>query len=207
MDVMDFFQDNMSLIDNNKLTIPKEILLDLARESIKTYLVTGKKADFSNLVKVYPEISASYGSFVTVCIDGLLRGCVGKLEGEKPIYQDIIDNAIDAAFNDIRFPPVKAEELDTLHLEISILGKLNRLEYKNENYLLKKLAKEKVGVVLIYMGKKATLLPQVWEKVSDPKQFLAELTMKAGFTNDVWKEEDCRLLTYQAYIIKDCQSP
>lgn len=179
------------------------VLFKIARESIKTYLISGKKADFTEVIKVYPQLLQKQGSFVTVYVEGNLRGCVGKIEGDGPLYKDITDNAVDAAFFDTRFMPVRSEEIPKLHIEISLLEKPKKLDYSDENDLLTKLSAKKEGVLLQFMGRRSTFLPQVWEKIPNAKNFLKELAHKGGFAEDIWKEKDCQIFTYSTLVLKE----
>lgn len=176
----------------------KKKLLELANNAIVSYLILHRKPNNINEKKLAPVFLKPRGSFVTVEVNGLLRGCIGQLESGEPLYKDIVNNAIEAAFYDWRFESLSKEDLAGLKIEISLLTKPKKLEFKDVNELLKILEKQKPGVVLQKGFHKATFLPQVWEKVFDAEQFLTELSLKAGLNADAWK--DCEIFTYQAEV-------
>jgi AmmeMemoRadiSam system protein A len=136
-----------------------------------------------------PEITKKdRGCFVTLTKSGVLRGCIGYIEGIKPLFEAIIDNAKNAAMSDPRFPEVTPEELHDIRIEISVLTPPEPLEYKDPQDLLNKLVPGQDGIILQSGFHQSTYLPQVWEHFSNQKvDFLEELSLKGGMPKDGWK--------------------
>ena len=157
-------------------------------------LVLSKNAIASELLSVplhipsiSPKLKEKRACFVTLTINGQLRGCIGHILPIQELYKDIIENAKSAAYEDPRFPPVKKEELDNLIIEISILTIPKPFPYQTIEELLSYLGKEKPGVILSKGLNRATFLPQVWDDLPDPRSFLSNLALKAGLSPDAWK--------------------
>jgi len=159
-------------------------LLKLARSAIESQF-NGKKN------RVSDEIKKKYGEkkacFVTLTENGDLRGCIGSLEAHQELWKDVIDNAINAGFNDYRFEPLEEEELENIKVEISILSKPVKLGI-GKNVFDK--IDNKMGIILKHNKGSATFLPQVWEQISNKQVFLEELSMKAGLFKDDWKDSE-----------------
>ena len=173
----------------------KKEMLALARSAIKNRLEKGKAP------KINPDDLGQYLKekgcvFVTITLNGNLRGCIGHLTATKALYRDIIENAVSAAFDDPRFMPLQPYELDKIKIEISVLSAPQKLDYKDSSDLLNKLTPLKDGVILSKGLYKATYLPQVWESLSDKEAFLSSLCMKAGLDPDAWHKSDLMVETY-----------
>jgi len=125
-------------------------------------------------------------SFVTLKLNGVLRGCVGSAEPHRPLVHDVAHNAHAAAFGDTRFPPLSSNEFDRLTLGISILGPLSSIDASDEADLIAQLVPGKDGLVLTDKGRRGLYLPQVWEMLPDPRNFVAHLKVKAGLPQDCW---------------------
>ncbi len=137
------------------------------------------------------------GTFVTLKKKGALRGCIGNLTASESILESVKRNAISAAFQDPRFPPLKARELDQIDIEISILTEPQPLAYTDSVDLLSKLRVDIDGVIIRHGGASATFLPQVWEQLPRKEDFLNHLCQKAGLTSDMWRTSKLKVLTYQ----------
>lgn len=174
----------------------KEILLSLARESIKYGLENVKMANLKNNKNLSPEVKIKAATFVTLTIKGELRGCIGKLLPTQPMYLDVIENAYYAAFEDTRFDPLSSDEFKKIEIEISILSKPQKLEFSGVEELLKILNNKKPGVILMNGDNQATFLPQVWESLQGPKTFLTELSLKAGLSPNDWMLNNTEFYTY-----------
>jgi AmmeMemoRadiSam system protein A len=122
---------------------------------------------------------------------------VGALEPYQSLVEDVREHAIAAAFQDYRFPPVQANEIKDIEIEISYLTRPEKLDYKNPNELPKILRPNIDGVVLRDGMKRATFLPQVWDKIPDPEEFLEQLCMKMGSPADLWRRKKLDVMTYQ----------
>lgn len=150
-----------------------------------------------------PALLVQAATFVTLKIDGKLRGCIGNLEPVGPLWEGIRDNAINAALNDYRFSPLTPEELPAVHLDISILSQPQPLQYDEPDDLLKKLRPGIDGVILRDGHRSATFLPQVWQQLETPDQFLDHLCLKAGVLKNAWRQKKLSILTYQVQCFEE----
>jgi AmmeMemoRadiSam system protein A len=129
-------------------------------------------------------------AFVTLEIDGALRGCIGSLEPVDPLAADVARNAFKAAFQDPRFPPLSDRELDRLDLKISVLGPPVPVPAHTEAELLAALEPGLDGLILeLPPLHRSTFLPQVWDSLPEGRAFLAHLRQKAGLPSDFWSSE------------------
>ena len=174
----------------------REKLLKLARDTIASQ-VHGQEAPDVDLDAASEDLRREAACFVTLTKHGQLRGCIGSLEARQPLALDVRDNAIGAAFRDPRFPQVSAEELDDLHVEISVLSHPEPLSYDSPQDLIAKLRPGIDGVVIERGWNRATFLPQVWEKLPDPHQFLQHLCQKAYLPANVYSQPGLDVYTYQ----------
>lgn len=163
-------------------------MLRLARESIIHGLETGAPLKVSN--KDYPPaLQAKRACFVTLTQAGQLRGCIGHLEPIQSLVEDVVENAYAAAFRDPRFPTLATEELPDTHIEISVLGPPQPLDFDSEEDLLQQIRPGVDGLILATPdGHRGTFLPSVWESLPEPGQFLAHLKLKAGLPSDYWAD-------------------
>src|SRR5581483_2329641 len=180
----------------------KKILLRLAREAME-HGVRHEKLPPLNLDSLTPPLKAHGASFVTLTVDGNLRGCIGALEPYQPLAQDVREHAIAAALEDPRFPPVTPSELDQIEVEVSRLTVPERLEYKDAEDLLAKLRPNIDGVVLLDGVRRATFLPQVWEKIPEKADFVDNLCYKMGGAPDTWRRKHLDVLIYQVEAFRE----
>ncbi len=180
----------------------RDYLLNLARRTLETHYQNGKTLSVDKS-EVPEKLKQERGVFVTLEKNGQLRGCIGYILPNSPIYQAVIENALNAALNDNRFTPVTADELDELTIEISILTLPAELEVSNSSDYLKKLRPEVDGVIIKQDSYQSTYLPQVWEDLSSPEEFLSSLCQKAGLSSDCWQEPETKLFIYQAEVFKE----
>ncbi|PWB52401.1 MAG: hypothetical protein C3F13_11610 [Anaerolineales bacterium] len=171
-------------------------LLSLARQTIENHL-RGHKVPALDFERLSPQLRADGASFVTLTYRGYLRGCIGSLEPIQSLAEDVREHALDAAFQDYRFPPVQLKEMNEIEIEISYLTRPEPLKYTDSDDLLRKIRPNMDGVVIRDGVRRATFLPQVWEKVPDPEEFLEQLCMKMGAPADTWKRKKLEVLTYQ----------
>lgn len=171
-------------------------LLDLARRTV-TGIVEERKLPGLEPEGVPAELTEPRGCFVTLTKEGRLRGCIGTIYPQRPLYQAIIHAAASAAVADRRFPHVQPHELGQIEIEVSVLSLPRRLEFDSPEELLKKLRPGVDGVVLRVGGKESTYLPQVWEQLPEKEAFLSRLAEKAGLGASDWKSKDARILVYQ----------
>ncbi len=142
-----------------------------------------------------PRLSKPGASFVTLTRNGELRGCIGSLEAKCPLRADIEANATAAAFRDPRFAPLTRREYPDTAIEISLLSPTEPLAVTDEQHAWTTLRPGVDGVVLEFGGNRSTFLPQVWEQLPEPAQFLAHLKRKAGLPADFW-HDSLRLSRY-----------
>ena len=190
------------MIDAFISEIDKKKLLEIAREAItctvrNEQLVKIKLQEYSQLLR------DPGASFVTLTIQGKLRGCIGTLEANQPLVLDVQEHAVAAAMEDYRFPVVREEELQLISIEISRLTPVQLVDYSTHEDLISKIRVSVDGVLIRANGRRATFLPQVWEKVPDPEQFLSQLCMKMGAPPDLWREKHLQIYTYQVEKFKE----
>ncbi len=178
----------------------QDFLLKLARATVESYVNDSKipSADNLELTQIMKE---SRGCFVTLNENGALRGCIGDIIPERPLYDCIIGNAVNAAVNDPRFPPVSIDELSSLDIEISVLTLPYELDYSSPDDLLSKLRPNIDSVVLRSGFRSSTFLPQVWEMFDSKENFLVALCRKQGSPDDCWK--NAKVLVYQAQVFHE----
>lgn len=159
-------------------------LLVLARDAIA--------AHFGGVARIFSQVDAldePAATFVTLMLDGELRGCIGSLEAHRPLKADVRENAIAAAFRDPRFPPLKAHELPRIRVEVSLLTPPEPLAVSCEEELRHRLRPGEDGIIFRVGQRRATFLPQVWEQLPTPGLFMARLKEKAGFPADYWSKD------------------
>ena len=174
----------------------KRTLLQIARRSLEL-AVRGEKLPPLDETALTPHLMESGASFVTLTVGGDLRGCIGALEPYQPLALDVREHAIAAALEDPRFPRVQPKELPQIEIEVSRLTIPAPLEYNDAEDLLTNLRPGVDGVILRDGFRKATFLPQVWEKIPDTAAFLANLCYKMGAAPDTWKRKHLEVLVYQ----------
>ena len=175
----------------------KEYLLKLARESIDTYLRTGKRMELSPKSVPAKSMTENGACFVTLRIGPQLRGCIGTLEAHRPLVFDVIENALCSAFEDPRFHPLRPDELQKATISISVLSAPKPFPVKDAADLLKKLVPGKHGLIIQKGYSRATFLPAVWEELKGKEEFLSHLCMKAGLDADAW--HDTKGIEFFAY--------
>ncbi len=173
----------------------RAFLLNLARDVISA-TATGE-------IPRSPEyfsgtLSTNLGVFVTLHKSGELRGCIGFVEGLRPLQDAVIEMAQSAAFNDPRFAPVSSEELDDLELEISVLSPIEELIDIDEIEI------GKHGLIIEQGFYKGLLLPQVaTENFWDKTEFLQHTCRKAGLPIDAWQNEKTKISAFSAEIFSE----
>ena len=140
-------------------------------------------------------LAAPGASFVTLHLDGELRGCIGSIQARRPLGDDVTHNARAAAFRDPRFPPVTADEMPRLDVEVSVLSPRQVMEVRDEAEALAALRPGIDGLYFEFHDLAATFLPQVWQSIPEPADFLGELKRKAGLPPRFW-HPDVRLSRY-----------
>ncbi len=138
----------------------------------------------------YPRaLRAKHASFVTLKVEGALRGCIGRSRACKALVADVAANAYAAAFEDDRFAALTADEIDGVDVTVSVLGDPEPLQFASEAELLATLRPGIDGVILECGSRRALFLPDVWETLPEPLEFLAQLKVKAGLEPDHWSSD------------------
>lgn len=169
-------------------------LLDAARHSIRQSL-DGKPAAFRHR-NGDPVLRAVRASFVTLKRRGALRGCIGNLDAKQELLEDVMQNAKLAAYDDPRFPPLRAAEFEDLHIEISVLSGNQPVAARNRDELLQALRPGTDGLIVQEGERRATFLPAVWASLPDAGEFYAQLMCKAGLSASHWSPA-LRFFRYQ----------
>jgi AmmeMemoRadiSam system protein A len=181
----------------DKLTLEEQqTLLRTARQAMECG-VRREKLPPVDEAALSSHLRENGASFVTLTIRGELRGCIGALEPRQPLVQDVREHAIAAALDDPRFPPVSEDELSRIQIEVSRLTRPVPLEYENADDLLSKLRPHVDGVILRDGFRRATFLPQVWEKIPDRAEFLNYLCHKMGTDENAWRARRMEVFIYQ----------
>jgi AmmeMemoRadiSam system protein A len=192
----------------NLTEIQGQLLVKLARHTILKKLTAKsdqKKLDPQQNGLTDNIFQTHLGTFVTLKIKGQLRGCIGNLTATESVLESVKRNATNAAFHDPRFASLTAAELERTKIEVSILTNPRRLEYSDYQDLIRKLRVNVDGVILRKDQASATFLPQVWEQLPRPEDFLSHLCQKAGFSPDTWKRSELEVLTYQVQSFEEEQ--
>jgi len=157
------------------------VLLSIARQSIKSSWSGSSVAPPKDAWLDEPG-----ATFVTLMKTGELRGCVGSLLATRPLRIDVERNARAAAFEDSRFSPVCETEFGSIDIEVSRISSLEPISFANEGELLETLRPGIDGVLLEHGWNRGTFLPQVWQQLPEPRQFMDQLKLKAGLPAGFW---------------------
>jgi AmmeMemoRadiSam system protein A len=177
-------------------------LLFVARKTIQEALIERNTKEPSPSVES-PKYLERRGTFVTLTVDGALRGCIGHIIPQESLIEGVRINAINAALHDPRFRPLSRNELQKIRIEVSILTEPEPLSFSDANDLSMKLRPGIDGVILKKSFHQATFLPQVWEQLPDKSSFLSHLCMKAGLDGDAWKKERIDVYIYQVQAFEE----
>jgi hypothetical protein len=178
-----------------------EVLIRLARAAIGGIFGLGHPVDESHAF-----LRERAATFVTLTRQGRLRGCMGTLEAQRPLLEDVRANAKAAAFLDPRFEPLTQTEFTTTRVEISLLSQCEPLEFASETEAVARVRPGIDGLILEHGGRRGTFLPQVWDQISDPAEFLRQLKRKAGLEPGFWAE-DVLLLRYTVVKFREEEIP
>ena len=195
------------LIDPSDEAIPfsseeKERLLNLARATIGFYFEHRRRATPDDLnIACTAGMRVIAGAFVTLHLDGQLRGCIGELDPDRSLCDVVIDHALNAAFKDPRFPPLTQEEWKRIHVEISVLSPPRPVESWRDIEI------GVHGVILRHGRASAVFLPQVaTEQGWDRKTMLDHLALKAGLPAGAWRDEGAQFSVFMATVFGEEQS-
>ncbi len=174
----------------------RQLLLELAYQAVKS-TAEGSEIPAVDLDHLPENVRQPGATFVTLSIDGALRGCIGTTQVKQALAVDVIERARAAASRDPRFPPVTPAEVPNLEIEVSRLTVPQALHFSSPQELLEKLKLSQQGVILKSGLQRATFLPQVWDRVNDPQTFLELLCQKAALHRDAWQSSEIQIETYQ----------
>lgn len=177
------------------------VLLSIAKNAILLEFDESFSYDKARVLETYPSLKEIAATFVTLEYDHHLRGCIGSIIAHRTLYDDIVKNAVAAAFEDPRFHPLNDGEFPHISIEVSLLSSPELLEYENFTDLLTKVEPFIDGLILRHKGHHGTFLPQVWEQLKSPKEFLEHLCIKAGLSPAVYDEHPL-IYRYRVETIK-----
>ncbi len=180
----------------------QSVLLTLARDSIIEVLEAKRIIDSKLLIQEHPLLSEKIATFVTITINNELRGCIGSLQPDRRLIDDIIANAKSAAFEDPKFPPITTSEYLRCTVEISILTPAQKVEYSTIEDLKEHINVGSDGVILSHDGQSATFLPQVWSELPQFDDFFNALCTKASLHSHCLCMHP-EIYTYQVNTAKD----
>ena len=167
----------------------RDRLLDAARKSLEFGSRYGRAPPLRSLSDVPAPLRAMRASFVTLRIDGRLRGCIGTACARRPLLHDVVGNAYRAGFEDGRFRPVSEEEVARIEIETSVLSTPRPIRHRGEDDLARQLNPDIDGLVLRSGEHQGVFLPGVWERVPNADRFLQFLKNKAGLDADSWPDD------------------
>jgi uncharacterized protein len=176
----------------------QQLLLQIARAALSA-AAARQPAPSVQAASLPSALTARGACFVTLTEGGQLRGCIGGLHAERPLYADVQQHTAQAALNDPRFLPVTPAEVPAIAIEISVLTAPQPLAYTDAADLVHKLRPHVDGVVLSQGRRRATFLPQVWERAPEPEQFLDLLCDKLGLRPSTWRRAHLGVETYQVF--------
>ena len=175
----------------------KKFLLEIARKTIETYAREGRRPELPSPEEVSENLCSRRGAFVTLHKRGMLRGCIGVFAGRGPLYQTVSEMAIASGWEDPRFPPLDASELDEIEIEISVLSPLQPARPEE-------IEVGKHGIYITKGFSRGVLLPQVAVEYGwDRETFLAQTCLKAGLHPDAWKEPDTKIEIFTAEVFSE----
>lgn len=179
------------------------ILLEIVRTTLEM-ATAGQAPPLPDLQTLPEALREPRACFVTLHTrDGELRGCTGTLTARRPLAHEVSYIAIQTAFHDPRFAPLRAEELPDIQVEISVLTPPVELPFKTPEELPHLLRPHVDGVILAIGERRATFLPQVWERAPDPEEFLDLLCHKMGLPARAWLLQGVKVYIYQAIVIQE----
>jgi len=172
-----------------------KVLVAIAKDAIEAKL-NNKELEFAKY-DGFTFLQEPLATFVTLTIDGDLRGCIGSLIATRPLIEDLIHNAKAAAFSDPRFAPLTAKEFKNVAIEISVLTPPQELAYSDAQDLKQKITPNTHGVIIKKGFKQATFLPSVWEQLPNFETFFDHLCQKASLSQNCL-ESHPQIFTYEA---------
>ncbi len=176
----------------------KKVLLAIARESIKS-AITDTPNDQTPIEIISPELKEKSGAFVTLRTHGKLRGCIGRMVSDTPLYKLVSEMAVSAAKEDPRFSQIKPSDLEGLEIDISALSPLQKVDDPLDLEL------GRHGIYIKKGSSSGCFLPQVATETGWTKEeFLSKCcSMKAGLSSDAWRKKDTDVYIFTSEIISE----
>ncbi|MCV6608211.1 MAG: AmmeMemoRadiSam system protein A [Campylobacterales bacterium] len=166
----------------------EKTLLKIARKTIEDSFTGTLHFDKQTLLWLYPKLTDTMATFVTLTINNNLRGCIGSLAPHRMFLDDIIANSYAAAFKDPRFKPLSKAEASMVNIEISVLTPPQNITFSSKEELQQKLTLGKDGVILESEGKRATYLPHVWNQFNSFDEFFSSLAKKGNIEGELYNK-------------------
>ncbi len=163
-------------------------IIDVVKKTIDAKLSGKSEINITTYLPYPPILDSDCACFVTLEIDGNLRGCIGSVLAHSPLMIDLIKNSYNAAFADPRFQPLTREEFEHVTITVSLLSHPMPIQFNSEENLLEQLRPNIDGVIIKDKNYQALYLPEVWEKIPDKKLFLQSLKQKAGMPKDYFSD-------------------
>jgi AmmeMemoRadiSam system protein A len=175
------------------LKLSRHVLVRFVEDKVQRF----PDGDFPDLA-ITDDLRRPAGVFVTLKAAMQLRGCIGTIVAQMPLYQAVIENTMNSAARDLRFPPMRVEELPSTRIEISVMSPLVKVASLNEVVV------GRDGLMIRAAGRSGVFLPQVpvewrWNK----QQYLEELGVKAGLGRDGYKRKDAEFWRFTAQVFKE----
>ena len=169
-------------------------MLELAREAILERLTRGSTPSFR---VTEPALCAPGGVFVTLLLDGALRGCIGTLDDERPRHETLVEMAVAAAIADDRFAALTTRELREVDIEVSLIGPFAPIEPSAVEV-------GRHGLYLVAGSRRGVVLPQVARQLRwDRAELLARTGLEAGLGREGWRDGSARLFAFEAFVFSD----
>lgn len=163
-------------------------LVETARYGVTFGLEHGRTPNIGLGANLSPALTAKRASFVTLTLDGKLRGCIGSVIAHRPLLADVVDNAWKAAFSDHRFGPLTAEEAERMEVSVALLSTPRPVRFTDEGDLVRAVRPDQDGLIMQDEGRRGLFLPSVWSGIHEPARFVRHLKGKAGLPADHWSD-------------------
>ncbi|MGM0366262.1 MAG: AmmeMemoRadiSam system protein A [Actinomycetota bacterium] len=183
-------------MDTIKLTEQqKKTLMEIAKQTLLDVVYGRKPPEFDIEDDM---LNQKCGAFVTLHMEGSLRGCIGNIVAQTPLWKTVRGMAVEAAFHDPRFPAVTASELSQIEIEISVLSPLRQIEDISE------IEVGKHGILIKKGPYQGLLLPQVATEYGwDRTRFLEQTCAKAGLEKGCYREKGCQIFIFSAHVFSE----
>jgi len=162
----------------------QSLLLQIARQSIMEVLQAERLIDTKALVVDNPLLKTPMATFITLYLDKEVRGCMGSLQAQRTLLEDVIHNAKMAAFQDPRFAPLSTAEYLHTYIELSLLTAPKKLQFDSKEQLQSQIEVQKDGVIIEFEDHAANFLPQVWHEYQDFQTFFTALCQQANISEE-----------------------